>query len=1017
MSNLGQVALIVVGTVVGAYVGYPQLGFVLGSLAGSALFPTQLPSGPRITDGRTTTATIGGPVPIVFGTADVAGTVMWLAPYVQTSNHSGSKGGPQQTTYQYNQSIAIGLCEGPIGTVLRIWENGAIVYDIRPQQAANADLNQRAETDLAYHNRLTVSGRYAGTFTLHTGTEDQLADPTIEAVLGFGNVPGFRGLAYIVYPNRLLQTAQGWRHPNFRFEVSTACANATTCVASLLLHFDSSFLDSSTFAHSMSQLGDAAVSGGALIIPDTSTSTGGSIYTPIVAGDSLDVLSGSDDFTIECTFKVALANGTNFIICDYGNDRVTYGGTHGVIIEASCSGVGVGTLLANPTIPAWSAIGSGSHPISQGVNYHVALVRIAGVTTLYFQGNAVGTATNWNSYSCPSPSYVTLGWTPTISGGLNPGEIDEFRVVKGCGIYTANFTPPTVPLASAISLGNCLGATIASIISAVCARAGLTQVDAADMATTSILGYAVSTITSASAILSPLRSVGFFDAIESQGQMKFKARGKAVVATLTVDDLGAFEEVGNSVPPPSVTVVRAQDEDLPARIRFKYKAVARDYQDSEQDSPFRLATKAVNQVDIAVPLCMADLQAAQCAEVIWADSWAARTTYQIALDQSWLALDCGDAIAVPIDGVIERLRIVSDTTAGGVLRKLSCVKDDSGAYISFAVPNVPQVQPQVLSFVGPTTYELLDLPALSDADNDPGFYVAAQRQSGGGQWGGCLLYQSLDGGATYAQLFAVTTEATMGTINAPVGASEAYVWDNATTIVVNVANASVTFESRTDDAVIAGANAAAMGADGRWEIVQFATATQVSPTQWNLTRLLRGRRGTEHVMGSSVTGDAFVMVSTGDLVRQVLEQSQIGTSLKYKVVSLGLAYSSGIDQTFAGHGQALVPFSPIDLAGAIVSGDIHLTWVRRGRLGRTLMSGVDIPLSEATEAYQVDILSGTSPETVKRTIAVTTQAAIYTAADQTTDFGAPVTTTLTIAVYQMSAIVGRGTPAIATLTL
>jgi hypothetical protein len=102
MSNLGQAALIVVGTVVGAYVGYPQLGFVLGSLAGSVLFPTQLPRGPQITDNRTTTATVGVPVPLLFGTADVAGNVMYLGPLQTTTQHSGGKGGPQQTTYQYN---------------------------------------------------------------------------------------------------------------------------------------------------------------------------------------------------------------------------------------------------------------------------------------------------------------------------------------------------------------------------------------------------------------------------------------------------------------------------------------------------------------------------------------------------------------------------------------------------------------------------------------------------------------------------------------------------------------------------------------------------------------------------------------------------------------------------------------------------------------------------------------------------------------------------------------------------
>jgi len=569
-----------------------------------------------------------------------------------------------------------------------------------------------------------------------------------------------------------------------------------------------------------------------------------------------------------------------------------------------------------------------------------------------------------------------------------------------------------------VCTGKAEAVTIASIISQVCSRAGLTQIDVTDMESTTVGGYAVSTITTASAILSPTRSVGFFDAIESQGVMKFQGRGKPVVATFTTDDFGAYDEssAGATVPP-SVTVVRAQDEDLPRSIRFKYKAIDRDYQDGEQDLQFRLATLAVNDIDVSVPLCLSDTQAAQCAEVIWADAWAARTTYSIAVDQAWLHLDVGDCIAVPVDGVMQRMRIVSDTLSSGVLRKLSCVKDDSGAYISFAVPSIPQVPPVVLSFAGPTSYELLDLPALADADDDPGFYVAAQRLSGSGRWAGAMLYQSLDGGITFTQAFALTTEAVMGTIAAPVAESLPYTWDTATVITVDVP-ANLSFESRTDDAILAGANAAAMGADGRWEIVQYGIATKIADTQWQLSRLLRGRRGTEHVMGTSVAGDVFVILSTGDLVRKGLEQSQVGTPLKYKAVSLGTAYATGIDQTFAGHAEALIPFSPVGLAASIVGGDIHLTWIRRGRLGRTLVSGADIPLSEAAEAYEVDILSGGSPSTVKRTLAAATQTATYAAADQITDFGvAPLGASITLAVYQMSAIVGRGTPAIATLTL
>jgi hypothetical protein len=222
--------------------------------------------------------------------------------------------------------------------------------------------------------------------------------------------------------------------------------------------------------------------------------------------------------------------------------------------------------------------------------------------------------------------------------------------------------------------------------------------------------------------------------------------------------------------------------------------------------------------------------------------------------------------------------------------------------------------------------------------------------------------------------------------------------------------------------VLAGHNAAAMGAVARWEIVQFADAEQISPTQWQLSHLLRGRRGTEHLIGSSEAGDTFVMLSTGDLGRMPLQSTEIGATENYNAVSIGTGFSSGTQEAFVGHAMALTPFNPVDLKAILeINGDIRLSWTRRDRLGRTLMSGVDMPLSEATLAFQVDILeasSPASPEIVLRTLSVTSTQALYTHAQQSEDFGSPVSlTSLRVRVYQMSAIVGRGIPAIASLTV
>jgi protein involved in polysaccharide export with SLBB domain len=56
---------------------------------------------------------------------------------------------------------------------------------------------------------------------------------------------------------------------------------------------------------------------------------------------------------------------------------------------------------------------------------------------------------------------------------------------------------------------------------------------------------------------------------------------------------------------------------------------------------------------------------------------------------------------------------------------------------------------------------------------------------------------------------------------------------------------------------------------------------------------------------------------------------------------------------------------------------------------------------------------------VKRTLSTASASAIYTAAQQTTDWGAPLGPgdSLTIRIFQLSALVGRGAPKTVTLQL
>ena len=91
--------------------------------------------------------------------------------------------------------------------------------------------------------------------------------------------------------------------------------------------------------------------------------------------------------------------------------------------------------------------------------------------------------------------------------------------------------------------------------------------------------------------------------------------------------------------------------------------------------------------------------------------------------------------------------------------------------------------------------------------------------------------------------------------------------------------------------------------------------------------------------------------------------------------------------------------------------------MRRSRsLAADNWGAVDAPLAEEMEAYEVEILNGA---TIKRTLTTTTTSAIYTAAQQTADWGglfAP-GDTLDIRIYQLSALIGRGAAKTITLQL
>jgi hypothetical protein len=179
-----------------------------------------------------------------------------------------------------------------------------------------------------------------------------------------------------------------------------------------------------------------------------------------------------------------------------------------------------------------------------------------------------------------------------------------------------------------------------------------------------------------------------------------------------------------------------------------------------------------------------------------------------------------------------------------------------------------------------------------------------------------------------------------------------------------------------------------------------------------LTGFLRGRRGSEYAMSTHAARDRFVLLNPGAMARIPADSADIGRTRLYKAVTAGGSLDSTAQQSFTNEGAGLKPYAPVQVGGGRnAAGDLTINWVRRTRIGGEWRDSVDVPLGEASEQYQVDILNGGS---VVRTISTTTPTATYLASDQVTDFGSA-QSAITVNVYQLSVVVGRGYPANATI--
>jgi hypothetical protein len=984
-------------------------------------------------------------------------------------SHGGSGFGGGATQFLFFANFAFAFCEGP-ATIFRIWADSKLVYDASPlvaeyppsdfpawsslilynigdivsynnlvyvseQQSLDIvpSLTSEATGGIVYWSQLgsyqnfTVHGTYnpgdvviydgvlytniqstsdpartpaGGSFndhfwrtldnwyhkpTIYPGTQTQPEDPTIQFNEGVANTPAERGICYVVWENFPLGNF-GNRIPNLRAEVSFGDAPGPRVIQSA----------------QYGQLGN--------LDPNTIR-----LNQPVLATDYLiaaafwfDVFSSDtptidDDFGNTWTLLIAgaekaiwycanpVASDTLNVNMHYNGSLFAFGAEAMVIAVRDFTGVRINS--ASGVVPA---------------------VLTNGIKSVTIDGHGEGAA-----------AWIGAWFTFTDDAG---GELDVIPLMDDGGIILPPLetTPPGTTYddlfgtlhesgASTILVNGASTTELSSVVTDICKRAGmdLSMIDVTRLTPTTIkpsdvvLGYAITRPTAAAEILKTLFSVYFFDACESDGTMKFVPRGLPPVMTIPEEDLGLLED-GAKVKPEQI----GQAQDLPRRFTITYNDLAMSYQQGKQEKlRSSRIIKTRQQATLEVPITMESSFAMQVAEKTLYLAWLERRQYITNLWRAlYLLLDPTDVLTFTYNGVTLKIRIVETLGGQGFAVKITGVSEDANNYISSARgSNGSGFRPQPLILNSPTILFLFDVPLLRDVDANPGgtgYYDAMSSTID--TWPGGSLFRSADDANYSAAIDSDFVPAPYGYTTTPLAAPRSpWTWDKKNSLTIKMSIGQL--QGASDLNVLNGANALIIGdpATQRWEVIQFASATLVGPSTYQISRLIRARRGTDPQIATHIAAGEQVLLLPDGMLHETDPLSLINQLRYYKAVTIGQDITGTDSLQFTNTGNDLRPYTVTMVKSRRESsGDLTIAWIRRTRVGGAWLELTGaVPVSEDAEAYEIDVMNGAS---VVRTISgLTAPTAVYSVGDQTSDFGSP-QASVALRIYQLSGQIGRG---------
>lgn len=396
---------------------------------------------------------------------------------------------------------------------------------------------------------------------------------------------------------------------------------------------------------------------------------------------------------------------------------------------------------------------------------------------------------------------------------------------------------------------------------------------------------------------------------------------------------------------PRVERTQIAAHSLPATITLSYYDLSRDYQTSQMRGSIGEADG--RQENIELPVVLDAGRAKALVQSHLARHWAQRDQMTLRLPPHYMSLEPGSTIelsATPSLWTVEEC-ITEEMVVVVHLRTTWQPIDESVGDSGRSLPSSDRQ-------VSETKLALFDLPDLEGNQTAIlTLHVAGTSSSDG--WRSVPI-EVKEGGSISAGQTA-TRKSILGTALAILPAAQPYLLDSINNLEVELVDQDQWLESCNNQGLVQGFNLAALGS----ELIQFGTAEPVGPGRFRLSKLLRGRRGTEWAMDTHMMGEAFALLQPGTLRPLSFPLSMQGAVIEARPLGLADAAMVGVSKRVGG--EALRPPSPVHITIERMSeGTLHISWIRRSRHGWAWLDEIDVPLGEARELYRVILESSTA---------------------------------------------------------